>query len=270
MYTVYMHKFPNGKVYIGITSLSTNARWQYGNGYRNQKLMYKAIKKYGWKNIEHIVLYKDVPAEEAYEKEKQFIHEYNSCNPKYGYNISTGGECGAKGVKISEEHKKIISERQKGRIPSEETRKKLSEAGKGHFVSQETRNKISEKNKGKKMSQETKEKMIASLKEYYKTHKSHLIGVPCSEETKRKISKAKKGKPITEEHRQKIIKNHASKRSVVCLETGKIYSSIKEAALDTGANDDCICGVCNGYRKTAGKLHWNYFENTEQKEIEGE
>ena len=35
-YTVYMHRFPNGKVYIGMTSKKPEDRWKRGSGYRTQ------------------------------------------------------------------------------------------------------------------------------------------------------------------------------------------------------------------------------------------
>lgn len=46
MYSVYMHTTPNNKKYIGITKQKPVKRWQNGGGYKNQPLMWKAIKKY--------------------------------------------------------------------------------------------------------------------------------------------------------------------------------------------------------------------------------
>ena len=57
-YSVYKHTFPNGKVYIGITSQKPEDRWSKGKGYQRQPLIYNAINKYGWDNIVHkIFLY---------------------------------------------------------------------------------------------------------------------------------------------------------------------------------------------------------------------
>ena len=60
------------------------------------------------------------------------------------------------GSKLSEEHKRKISEAGKGRYPSEETRRKLSEALKGntrclgHHHTDETKKKMSAMHKGEK------------------------------------------------------------------------------------------------------------------------
>ena len=35
-YSVYMHKTPNGKIYIGITKQKPIKRWLHGKGYQKQ------------------------------------------------------------------------------------------------------------------------------------------------------------------------------------------------------------------------------------------
>jgi len=91
LYCVYKHTAPNGKVYIGITCRNPIKRWSYGNGYKSNVLFYRAIQKYGWENIKHEILLDGLSAEEASEKEIELIAFYNSADPRYGYNISSGG-----------------------------------------------------------------------------------------------------------------------------------------------------------------------------------
>lgn len=94
-YTVYQHICPNQKSYIGITKSNVAKRWgKQGNGYKGQ-VFYNAIKKYGWENIEHKILYTHLTQEQAIELEIALIKQFKTTDPKYGYNISTGG----KGVK---------------------------------------------------------------------------------------------------------------------------------------------------------------------------
>ena len=64
-YYVYVHKFPNYKVYIGITNQKPERRWSNGSGYYRQKYIANAIKKYGWNNIEHKILFEGLSKKEA-------------------------------------------------------------------------------------------------------------------------------------------------------------------------------------------------------------
>ena len=115
-YKVYIHIFPNNKVYIGITRNRTDIRWANGKGYKSQKVMSNAINKYGWENIEHKVLYENLTKEEAEQKEIELIAFYKSNQRKYGYNIENGGNCVGK---MSEETKKKISKSNIGKNAGE-------------------------------------------------------------------------------------------------------------------------------------------------------
>ena len=91
-YSVYVHKFPNGKNYVGLTKQDVEVRWGHkGWGYKKQPI-YKAIEKYGWDNIQHIVLKDGLTFEEAQNLEKEKIIEFDSINN--GYNVSPGGGLG--------------------------------------------------------------------------------------------------------------------------------------------------------------------------------
>lgn len=92
IYVVYRHITPNGKSYIGMTvQEDLDSRWKHGLGYKNQ-VFYNAIQKYGWDNIEHIILEKNLSHNEACEKEMYYINLFESNIRKNGYNISPGGE----------------------------------------------------------------------------------------------------------------------------------------------------------------------------------
>lgn len=109
---VYVHIFPNGKKYFGITSKSPKKRWQNGSGYKkegNTSIIYNAILKFGWDNIKHIILYDGLSKEEACILEKKLIAE-NKINVRrygnrYGYNMTDGGE-GTLGHKVPESLKR--------------------------------------------------------------------------------------------------------------------------------------------------------------------
>lgn len=177
-YKLYIHKFPNGKVYVGITSQDVEERWRHGEGYKNQ-LVYRAILKYGWDAILHQVLLSGMTKEEAEEREMEFISAFKSNNPEYGYNVSNGGNCYGT---HSEETKRKIAKANTGRVCSEETREKISKRNKGKKISKEQREKISHALKGRVFTQEHRDKIGAS-------HKGRTL----SEEARKKLSAAKMG-----------------------------------------------------------------------------
>lgn len=112
-YIVYVHIFPNNKRYVGITQQKAERRWQNGNGYKTQQLMYRAIEKYKWHNIEHKILYTGLSKEEAEQKEIELIKEWKTNNSRYGYNSSIGGEVISLGCVSSKTKRKQISKKVK-------------------------------------------------------------------------------------------------------------------------------------------------------------
>ena len=112
-YSVYMHVCPNGKVYIGITGNEPNVRWQNGLGYRGNKYFSNAIKKYGWKNIIHMVIEDNLTKEQAENMEIELIAKFKSNDRRYGYNIQNGGNSIGK---HSVESKQKMSEKMRNKF----------------------------------------------------------------------------------------------------------------------------------------------------------
>lgn len=113
-YCVYIHKNKiNNKIYVGITSQIPEQRWRNGTNYYGNKYFTRSIKKYGWENFEHIILFKDITKQEAESKEIELIQLYKSYMREYGYNIELGGS--SKG-KHSKETREKISKSQKGEL----------------------------------------------------------------------------------------------------------------------------------------------------------
>jgi len=127
------------------------------------------------------------------------------------------------GKKLSEEHKKHISESHIGMIGkhhSAETKLKMSESRKGKKHSAETKQKIGKSHEGKKLSEEHKQRIGAANKiskkgkKFSENHKKHLseshIGMTDrhhSTETKLKMSVVVKRKWQNIEYRKKMIKS---------------------------------------------------------------
>lgn len=129
-YCVYVHKFPNNKLYIGITKQNDlDRRWQNGIGYRKQKV-YRAITKYGWDNVKHIIMYKNLTLDQARFKERLLIKLFNTCmynKNSNGYNCTIGGE-GSNGHKLNPKQREAIRERKRKENLSKETIEKMKNA----------------------------------------------------------------------------------------------------------------------------------------------
>lgn len=237
-YIVYVHKNNiNGKMYFGITKQSLDERWRKdGKGYLYScdTVFGRAIKKYGWDNFTHKILYKNFTKEEAIWKEKFLIKIFHTyihdakCN---GYNMTTGGE-GSSGAKPSEETKQKMRDAHKNRVyqsPSLETRRKLSQSLKGR----------PSPNKGKTLSQETIDKMIKSR-----------TGLKRTEEFKKKQSeRMSNGKSV---HCKKVLQYDLN--GVFLNE----FYSLTHAAEIVGGDRSSIARCCKGKQKTAKGYLWRY------------
>lgn len=91
-YNVYVHKTPDNKYYVGLTSLEPKLRFLNGKGYKGNSSFCKAIQQYGWDNIEHIIIARDLSKDKASALEKELIIKYKSNSPEYGFNKTNGGE----------------------------------------------------------------------------------------------------------------------------------------------------------------------------------
>lgn len=230
-----MHKCPNGKVYIGITSRRPKARWVCGNGYIKNEHFYRAIQKYGWENIEHIIVEQNLSKKDAAELEIKLIKEYKSNDYKFGYNMSSGGEFGGSGVIVSQETRAKLSQKRKGRKMPEYVKNKISESLKGHYISEETKKKISQSLKAKNMK-----------------------GNVSVEETKNILRKKCSGWHHTEEAKRKI--REKNEKPVYCFETDKTYRSLSDAGKELNIKPCYISSVCKWKNKTVKGLHFKFAE----------
>lgn len=141
-YCVYRHTAPNGKVYIGVTSLTPERRWGNGHGYKRHAHFWNAIVKYGWDNILHEIVCDELNKEQAYSLEKELIAAYCSTDPRFGYNASVGGCGGACGVQISGETRKKRSAARTALLSDPKRRVAASETQKAVWADPVKRQKI--------------------------------------------------------------------------------------------------------------------------------
>ena len=173
---VYIHIAPNGKRYVGITSQDRLYRrtGSNGEGYKSQQLFWRAIQKYGWDNFKHEIIAKNLTELEALKMEIGLIALYETTNPKYGYNISVGGN-GVRGGSMQpvdrEKMSKSISKalkgkpsKRKGKTITETHKQKSSQSLMGHKHSEYTKRKIGSKSVGRHRTQEEKVKISEAAK----------------------------------------------------------------------------------------------------------
>lgn len=229
MYTVYMHLFPNGKRYIGVTTWKPELRWgANGCNYKNL-YMKNAIKKYGWNNIEHIIIAENLSFEEADKMEIELIEKYNSANKEYGYNISLGGI--------------------QNRICSDETKEKIRKANLGKVMSEESKKKISHFQKGQVRNEEAKKHMSKAQKKNFANGNNAMHSL----EARAKAAEKLRGRKLPDYITQKA--SEAKYHPVENMQTGIVYPSIKAACEETGLNRSTIIRHCNG---TLKNKKWRY------------
>lgn len=283
-YCVYVHIFPNGKVYVGQTKQKPKYRFNSGEGYKGCRYVYSAIKKYGWGNIEHKILKDNLSEDEANYWENYYIAEYKSQERNLGYNLRSGG---TSGYKYSEDARQRMSEKNKGRKQPESEKKKRADSLKKYYetheIPEEVRAKLRKPNKGQfkagvshEVSEETREKISKAL--------TGRTGRPLTDDQKKYLSDIQKGRKRTPEQMAHLEpyqfkKGHpASDKSIaklrkklskkVCqydLEGNllNVYESITEASRGVGLSPNAVGNAVRGYSKTTGGYVWRYASGDE-------
>ena len=204
-WVVYAHKNKiNKKIYIGITGQKPERRWRNGQGYKTSTYFYNAIQKYGWNNFEHIILENNLTAQQANQKEEEYIKYYKSNEKQFGYNLSAGGN---NHKEISESTRKKLSDHAKNRWEDESIRNKMSQIMKEKWQDPEyiqlqrkskenALKKIHQEGKTSFISDEGKKRISDARKKYIAQHGTPTQGKGHSEATRKILSEQKIGKKI--------------------------------------------------------------------------
>ena len=256
-YIVYMHVNKiNDKKYIGVTCRKPEYRWNSGRGYWQNQHFSNAINKYGWDNFDHLILFPDLTHDEACEKEKELIKYYNSNNPKFGYNNTSGGDVN---FTLSEESRKKISDANKGEKNANygiSPKDRMDEETYKQWLYKQQTNKpcgednpmygISPKDR---MDEETYKEWLHKQKTNKPKGKDHpMYGISMKDRTDEDTYK---------QWREKTY-NSPKNISVKCIEMDKVYKSAREAERETGITHSSILKSCNSkdHSVIAGGFHW--------------
>ena len=244
-WVVYIHTFPNNKKYVGITSMDATIRWgKNGCGYRSQKIVYRAIQKYGWDNIKHEIVMHNLTEDEACKVETALIKELNTTNRDYGYNVLPGG----KSMPITDRSKPVIC------LSTLEVFKSEREAAEKLGV---TRGKIGSVCNGTRQHC-GKDKDGTPLKfahyEKGKHYEKYVYEKPKIDYSKRKHTVV-------------------NRKPVICLNNLRIFDSLTDASKYGKCNVYDITRVCNKERVHAGidpetktPLSWSFYDESKNYE----
>lgn len=222
----------NGKVYIGQTRRSLHERWKdhISSSLRksgSKSAIHSAIAKYGESVFTIEQLATASSQEELNSLEKQYIDSESSVSPS-GYNLTTGGDAE---YSFSEEVKSKISDHSTRLWQDPEHKRRVSEAISDKWSDPEYKDKV-------RTTLETAE---------YKDKKSRIS---------RKIWQ-------DDDYREKQLEvlhkiNTSKKKKVICLDDGKTYNSVAEAARAYNIRRPSLSSMLTGKSKTVKGLRFKY------------
>lgn len=217
----------NGKQYVGQSRNVRRRFWDHRCvSHETSPKLKEELIKFGKECFTYKLL------EECQEDELDVKEVYwiKKLNPQY--NTYNGGK---KGFKVSEDVKQRLraaGKAQWDKMSDEQKRKVIQNNLKGprvgHEVSPETREKLRKANLGKKYSQESKDKRRATMN-------------------------AKKANGYVRD-------GSGHFKSVICLDTGVVYESVKAAAKAIGARPSSVSAVLKGRQETTHGYHFEYWK----------
>ena len=273
----YVYKFtsPSGKSYIGITN---NLRRRIAEHKRLSKTLkkafYNAINKYGFDNFtfeileEYNIKDKDKLLSKLNEMEMYYIDKYDTC--KNGYNSTVGGD-GTKWMsgelnpfynkKHTEEAKKKMSEKHKGKVLSNEHKNKIAKSTKEALSNLPLDKKMKmipvPKNKKKVICLETQViyNSICECSDMLNISRSDIRKVCNGERIK---AKNLTFRFIENGEIKEVNPTNKAKKRILCINTNKEYESITEASKDLNVKHQHISAILNGRQKTTKGYSFKY------------
>ena len=248
-YILYIHTVPKeisgydcNKHYVGITKNKTYKRWgKNGANYEKCTYFWRAIQKYGWDNILHKVVFKNLTKTEASDLERRVIKILRSNDSRYGYNLSDGGTVG---YTFSDETINKIKESwtpEKRKIWAEKLSKKIICINNRQIFN----------NVG-----EASDYAGVCIYAIYHCCSGRLITAGRHPETNESLSWLFYDDYLSidgenKKNNELIRKRKTVAKQVICLNTMKVYDSATEAAKIYDTTQGLVSMCCRGERKAA-------------------
>lgn len=261
----------NGKCYIGQTVNFQNRKNAHlsalRRGVSDNKHLQAAFNKYGEDAFAFSII-EICPKDRLNEREEYWIIKHDTCHT--GYNMNKGGG-GRHGFHHAEETKKKISEATKGKKVSDATRRRMSE---NHADFSGEKNPFYGIKWSDRFSPEQQMEIKNKMSKSQSGENNHNFGKTMSEEQKKKLSHSIKMWYATHENPQKGKKRpnlsgglSPMAHKVMCLNTQKVYDTMKVAAESCGVSASGISLCCSNEAQYAGRdengfpLFWIDYES---------
>lgn len=278
-YCVYKHTCPNGKMYIGITSNIENRWGAMGIQYASCINLFYAIRKYGWINIKHEILHNNLCKEDAEKLEIEYIAKYKTTDPRYGYNMTSGGA----GVLNHSGYRRVNQYTLDGKLVK--TYNNIREATKEIGVADGVISSVCRKKKGHKTIKGFIFRYEGDSLDLDLLARPDCTSVFQIDENKNIINKFNSVAAAAREIHadggslSRAIKNHhkcrgyywckaedyenwtissAYRKPIYCMEIKEVYGCASIVQKKMGANKASIGISCRNEQKTAGGYHWKY------------
>ena len=179
-YSVYQHVTPDGMYYFGQTN-NIKRRWRNNGARYKGTALQQYIEKYGWDNIQHIVLFENQTRENALWIEDFLIttaQEDGVCINKQRSGLISKEEgyyqqyCKENKERIKEQYKQYYEQ-------NKDKKRQYYETNKGQILEQQKqyyeKNKDRIREKQKQYHEKNKDRIRERHKQYYETNKEQIL-----------------------------------------------------------------------------------------------
>lgn len=250
----------NGKVYIG-QSINIFQRWRQHKYELRHNAHHSPHFQHAYnqnpKAFEYSILF-ECDAEELDEAEEKFIKAFKSCDPNYGYNImikprGTGCEPESVRKKVSDYMKGRDNGHMRGRTLSESWRRHISDAQphKRAVICVETLVVYKSAFDAARETGIGRSKIVScctgnnkTAGGYHWAYHEDYIADP----------------EYYADMLEKYVPTKTTGAKIICLDTGVIYPTAREASRLLEISPSALCQCLRGRSKTAGGYHWAYYD----------